>query len=356
MPKKNNAVEILKPLRPAPNIRAQLDAYIEQKIAEIIGADKTGLFQPFFQRKEIAREIKKLETVPQQRKWHSYFDEWGCLVCAEKDRQYVSGGMCAACYSRVKMRLQTIVRFMEIERPDATPLDPGRLTDLAQSASQAPAADEDSPRGLFVAAGIEPVEVETRDYITKAERRAQRKAQRQRGVAMREKRSRRAETLRQAVEQGLTCREIAQRDDPDFLDDPEAATERTQHAAYRNVPPAVRAQRLHERSARRAEIWRQARNLHVEQGLTWREIAQRLDPEGFAKDPKAAMARMITGSRSVSMVRDLTDVARAALNHPPRPLPPEKFKDVESIAREARRPARKALPARTSPKHTRRSR
>jgi hypothetical protein len=72
-------------------------------------------------------------------------------------------------------------------------------------------------------------------------------------------------------------------------------------------------------------------------------------------DPKAAMARMITGSRSVSLVRDLTDLARKALKRPPRPLPPEKRKDVKSIACEAERPAQKALPARTSPKHTRRS-
>jgi hypothetical protein len=187
---------------------------------------------------------------------------------------------------------------------------------------------------------------ETRDYITKADRRTQR-----------------AETLRHAVEQGLTWREIAEKYDPDFLKDPEVATERIRVAVYLYVPPAVRelakartAQRQHERSAQRHEIWRQARNLHVEQSLTWREITQRLDPEGFAKDPKAAMARMITGSRRVSLVRDLTDLARKALKRPPRPLPPEKRKDVKSIAREAERPAQKTLPAETSRKHTGRSR
>jgi hypothetical protein len=308
--KKSNPIEVLKPVRPVPNVRAQLDAYIEQKIAEIIGADKTGIFEPFFQRKALAREIRKLLTVPQQHEWHDYFLEWGCVDCKKKDDRYGAAGMCATCYHRVLMRKQTIRRFRERERPDAPPFALDRLAELAESASQAPAADEDS---LFAAAEIPPLEIETRDYITKAERRAERKAQRQRGAATREKRTLRAETLRQAVEQGLNCRDIAQRYDPGFAKDPKAATERIQAVVYRCVPPAVRAQRQHERSARREEIWRQARNLHVEQSLTWREIAQRLDPEGFAKNPKAAMARMISGSRRVSLVRDLAELARATV-------------------------------------------
>src|SRR6202043_2202502 len=134
-----------------------------------------------------------------------------------------------------------------------------------------------------------------------------------RGGATREKRAGRVETLRLAVEQGLTCREIAEKYDPDFLMNPEAATQRIQVAVYRYVPRAVRARRQHEKSARREEIWREARNLHVGRHLTWREIAQRLDPEGFAKNPKAAMARIITGSRRVPLVRDLTELAQRAL-------------------------------------------
>ena len=200
---KSNALEVLKPVRPIPNVRAQLDAYIEKKITEIIGADQTGVFEPWFQRKELAREIRKLQTVPQLRKWHNCFNEWGCVDCKKKDGRYGADGMCATCFSKWKMRLQTILRFTEKERPDALLFAPDP-TELAQSAPQASAGtDEECPRGPFVAAEIEPVEVETRGYITKAERRA-----------------RRADTLRQAVEQGLTAREIAEKYDPDFLKNP----------------------------------------------------------------------------------------------------------------------------------------
>jgi hypothetical protein len=224
--KKSNVPEVLGPA--APNIRAQLDAYIEQKITAMIGADETGIFEPWFQRQSIATEIKKLQTVPQQRKWYNYFNEWGCLICQSKDGRYAAEGMCNACYQRIKQRLQTILRFTERERPDYPSFTPDRLTDLASDAVQ---RQLEAPE-------------ETRDYITKA-----------------------------------------------------------------------------ERSARRHEIWRQARALHVEQKLTWRTITQRLDPEGFAQDPEAAMARMKMGALKVSMVRDLQDVARAALRPAQKALP-----------------------------------
>ena len=132
MPRENNAaVEVLG--QAAPNIRAQLDAYIEQKLAEMIGADFTGILEPFFQRKAIAREIRKLQTLPQQQKWSNYFAEWGCLVCAKKDVRYQANGMCQTCHQRTSLRLQTILRFTEKERPDSPPFAPDP-TDLARAA------------------------------------------------------------------------------------------------------------------------------------------------------------------------------------------------------------------------------
>ena len=141
------------------------------------------------------------------------------------------------------MRLQTILRFTEKERPDAPPFTPNRSTDLARAALRG------QPSGI-------PLEVETRAYVTKAERRIIR-------------------------------------------------------GPHRLSDARVTAR---EKRAHREEMWRQARNLHVgRQRLTWREIASRLDPEGFANDPKAAMARIQMGALKVSMVRDLTELARAAV-------------------------------------------
>jgi hypothetical protein len=249
MPKKSNPIEILRPADPVPNVRAQLEQFIEQKVAEMMGDKRDGIFQPFFQPKAVAAAIKKTETLIQQKKWHYYFEEWGCLICETKDRPHETLGMCRACHKRTSSRLTRILRFVEGEgRLDAPPFTPDRLTELASGAVRKQLSGETSP-------------LETRAYVTRADRRAQRKAER---TAQREK-ARRDRVL---------------------------ATE--------------------EKSARRKEIWRQARALHVEQELTWREIAQRLDPD-FDKDPKAAIARIETGARRVSHVRDLTDLARAAV-------------------------------------------
>ena len=335
MPRENNAtVEVLGPA--APNIRAQLDAYIEQKLAEMIGADFTGILEPFFQRKAIAREIRKLQTLPQQQKWSNYFAEWGCLVCAKKDVRYQANGMCQTCHRRTFLRLQTILRFTEKERPDSPPFAPDGPTDLARAAVEGrrsspdlawelapPAsragADEDS---LFVAAGIPPIEIETRTYVMKPERRARRKAARD---AQRQE----ARNLR---DRGWSWKAITERLDPEgFAKDAARATVRMQVSVHRYVPPirdlaelagaAVaesaarhdrvaaarekRARRVeallqakelrHKERARYVEIWRQARALRAE-GLTWRETAERLDPD-FAKDPDAALARIMMGAR-----------------------------------------------------------
>ena len=303
MAKKSNVPEVLGPVDPVPNVRAQLDAYIEQKMAEIMGADKTGIFEPFFQPKVIADAIRKLQTVPHQRKWTKYFEEWGCLICEKKDRPHVSLGMCAACHQRTQQRLAAILRFAEgEERPDAPPFTPDRMTELASGAVRKQLSGEASADHA---------------YVTKAERKAQREK------ATREKRPRRDQALLQAQTlhaDGLTWKAVTQRLDPSgFANDPKRAIERLRIAVQKYVPPAVRklgyakiARRKQEKSASRKEIWRQARALHVEQKLTWREIAQRLDPD-FDKDPKAAIARIEMGAHRVALVRDLTDLAHAAV-------------------------------------------
>ena len=292
MAKKSNVPEVLGPVDPVPNVRANLEAFIERKMAEIMGADKTGIFEPFFQPKVIADAIRKLQTVPHQRKWTKYFEEWGCLICEKNDRPHGSLGMCAACHQRTQQRLAAILRFTEKQEwPDAPSFAPDRLTELASGAVRKQLSGEASG-------------------VTTAERKAQREKATREALLQ-------AQTLH---EDGLTWKAVTQRLDPSgFADDPKRAIERLRIAVQKYVPSAVRklgyakiARRKQEKSASRKEIWRQARALHVEQKLTWREIAQRLDPD-FDKDPKAAIARIEMGAHRVALVRDLTDLAHAAV-------------------------------------------
>jgi hypothetical protein len=226
-------IEVLRPVEP--DMNKALERMVERKLAEMMGDSQAGIFEPFFRTNAIADAIRKLETVPQQRKWTYYFAEWGCLICAHKDVRHYTLGMCQACHARIYRRLVDVLRRASDERPERRPARD--LQDVAREALRA-ASSSDGEESLFVSAGTPPLELETRPYVRNAERTSQReKATRDRITAWRDKRARRAETLHQAKalhdEQGLTWREVAQRLDPDFLKNPEAADERLRIGVYR---------------------------------------------------------------------------------------------------------------------------
>ena len=56
-----------------------LNRLVQQKVAEIMAERDVIVFEPFFRSRQIAYELKRLQTVPEQRKWTVYFDRYGCL-------------------------------------------------------------------------------------------------------------------------------------------------------------------------------------------------------------------------------------------------------------------------------------
>jgi hypothetical protein len=135
MPKKTksltvrNTIEVLGPA--TPDMNKALERMVERKLAEMMGDKTDGIFEPFFQTQAITSAIKKMETVIQQRKWHYYFEEWGCLICKSKEQGHKTLGMCPPCYSRTQKRLAIILRQAEEKRP-ATPVRD--LQDVARKA------------------------------------------------------------------------------------------------------------------------------------------------------------------------------------------------------------------------------
>ena len=119
---KSLAVRTVEVLSPAePDIKGALERMVERKIAEMMGDSQNGIFEPFFQAKAIMHAIRKLETIPQQRKWHYYFEEWGCLICGSKDRKHEALGMCQNVRAE-HQRLQRILRRASEDRPEQAPL------------------------------------------------------------------------------------------------------------------------------------------------------------------------------------------------------------------------------------------
>jgi hypothetical protein len=73
------------------------------------------MFEPFFHTEAIAAEIKRRETVTEQRKWSLYYEKWGCLVCETKDKSHKSIGMCRTCYFKTRAGLCDAIKRAEAE-------------------------------------------------------------------------------------------------------------------------------------------------------------------------------------------------------------------------------------------------
>jgi hypothetical protein len=89
---------------------ATLNRLVQQKVAEIMAERDVIVFEPFFRSRQIAYELKRLQSVPEQRKWTVFFDRYGCLICETRKRIHMGNGMCDRCYPRIFNTLKQIIR------------------------------------------------------------------------------------------------------------------------------------------------------------------------------------------------------------------------------------------------------
>lgn len=101
--------------------------------AELLPPATQADLEPWFQSREVTLEIKRRQTVTEQRKWSSYYFDWGCLVCGTQDRPHHSNGMCQPCYSRVRARLAASIR----KHSPATPREDLSFVDSVRLAREA---------------------------------------------------------------------------------------------------------------------------------------------------------------------------------------------------------------------------
>jgi hypothetical protein len=105
--------------------RAELDRLVQEKVAEILHARDEFMFEPFFRSRQIAYELKRLQTVTEQNKWQVYFQRFGCLRCGTRERIHVGAGCCDRCYPETYNRLKQIVG--EQIKGEVAPLARGQL-------------------------------------------------------------------------------------------------------------------------------------------------------------------------------------------------------------------------------------
>jgi hypothetical protein len=86
-----------------------LNRLVQEKVAEILADRDNFIFEPFFRSRQIAYELKRLQTMPERRKWNLFFERHGCLVCVTRERIHVANGMRARCYNRTHSTLKQII-------------------------------------------------------------------------------------------------------------------------------------------------------------------------------------------------------------------------------------------------------
>ncbi len=135
-------VEFVTPDRgPKPNPIDVVKQLVDQRVAEIMANEEVWLFQPFLQTRRVSYEMRRMQSVPEQRKWSLYFQKWGCLSCGSKTANHYACGFCTNCYARVAERLKVIVKRSG-RRSDTPDFD---VRDEIETAQQALA---DKPKAL----------------------------------------------------------------------------------------------------------------------------------------------------------------------------------------------------------------
>ena len=95
-------------IRVAPQMDLEtLDALIQKRVAEAT-ASRGAILEPWFQSPAISAEIRRHQSMFQQRKWSLFFERWGCMVCGTKKEPHDTHGMCVACFNRLTARLAVI--------------------------------------------------------------------------------------------------------------------------------------------------------------------------------------------------------------------------------------------------------
>lgn len=136
MPKSKRAkteiVVMAAPLQhpPLESADAMLNDLIQRKVAEVLASNEAAILEPFFQTKSITTQLRKLQSVTEQRKWSFYFEDYGCLICNTKDVPHSSLGMCQRCIGRTKSRLVVSMRRREAEARRAEPYKLAKLASL----------------------------------------------------------------------------------------------------------------------------------------------------------------------------------------------------------------------------------
>jgi hypothetical protein len=88
--------------------RTAIQLEVAKQVAEIRARDDSAIFEPFFRSRQVAYELRRLQSIPEQRVHSVRFERHGCMVCKATDRIHAGLGMCGRCYGRERALLDRI--------------------------------------------------------------------------------------------------------------------------------------------------------------------------------------------------------------------------------------------------------
>jgi hypothetical protein len=111
---KKNQIEIL----PSPaaivhaqtgHNKAEFERAVRQQVAEIMAERDAVVFEPFFRSRQVAYELKRLMTVPEQEKFSIGYERYGCIDCKTHATPHAGNNMCQKCRGKWFGRLAQII-------------------------------------------------------------------------------------------------------------------------------------------------------------------------------------------------------------------------------------------------------
>jgi hypothetical protein len=80
-----------------------------RQVAEIMAERDALAFEPWFRSRQVAYELKRLQTVPEQEKFSIAYERYGCLKCETHDLPHGGNWLCTNCRAVAFRRLTQII-------------------------------------------------------------------------------------------------------------------------------------------------------------------------------------------------------------------------------------------------------
>lgn len=91
-------------------VPSEVEQIVQQKVAEILARGNNQIFEPWFRSRMEANELRRIQTVPERKRWTIHYDRFGCLYCHKTSHPHGGNGFCCPCRLKITNRLKSIVR------------------------------------------------------------------------------------------------------------------------------------------------------------------------------------------------------------------------------------------------------